>query len=111
MLMKIVLTLSFVALDIVTGVVKALKNKCLSSQRLRKGLYTKSASVLILILGSLVDYTQNYMDLGFKVPLLTFFAIYIVGMEFCSIIENLHNIDKRIIPTKIYELLEKKEGK
>ena len=111
MLVKIGLTLSFVALDIVTGVVKALKNKCLSSQRLRKGLYTKSASVLILVLGALVDFSQKFMDLGFKVLLLTCFAIYIVGMEFCSILENLHNIDKRIIPTKIYDLLDKKEGK
>ena len=91
----------FIALDFLSGMVKAFKEKNYSSSIMREGLFHKCGSVLCVIFGALVDYTQLYMDLGVTIPVATAICVYIVLMECGSIVENICVINPEIAPDKL----------
>lgn len=93
----------FIVLDFITGIVKALKQKNFNSSVMREGLFHKSASILCVLLGVLVDYAQTLVDLGFSVPCATAICTYIILMEFASIAENLGQINPNLLPEKLRE--------
>lgn len=92
---------TFIALDFLSGMTKAFKEKNFSSSIMREGLYHKCGSVLWIIFGTLVDYAQLYIDLGITIPLATTICVYIVLMECGSITENLCAINPEIAPDKV----------
>lgn len=89
---------SFIALDFVTGLIKAFKNKNYTSTVMREGLFHKCGSILCVGFGTLVDYAQQFLDLGVTVPVAVAICTYIVLMECGSIVENLGEINPEIIP-------------
>ena len=93
----------FIGLDFVTGIIKALKQKNFNSSVMREGLYHKTGSVICLVLGALVDYAQTYIDLGITVPISIAFCVYISLMEIGSIIENVGQINPKLVPQKLRE--------
>lgn len=95
------LTGCFIVLDLLTGLVKAFKEKNYSSTVMREGLYHKIGSVLCVAFAVLVDYTQNYLDLGVTIPLTFAVCTYIVAMEIGSIIENVCAINPEILPEQL----------
>ena len=97
----IIITVIFILLDIVTGIIKAFKEKSYTSSTMREGLFHKCGSVLCIIFGCLVDYTQKYIDIGISIPFAKTMCIYIVIMEIGSIIENICVINPDILPEKI----------
>lgn len=99
--MKYAIVAGFIALDFVTGLVKAFKNKNYSSGLMREGLFHKCGSVMTIGFGLLVDYAQLYFDLGTSVPVAGAICTYIILMECGSVIENLGQINPEIIPDKI----------
>lgn len=102
-----VITGAFIMLDYITGIVKAFKEKAYSSTVMRQGLYHKSGSILCIAFGVLVDYAQNYLDLGVSFPVAISMCSYIILMEIGSIIENVCRINPEIIPEKIQAYFEK----
>lgn len=105
--MIFIITGAFIILDFITGLIKAFKNKKFTSSVMREGLFHKSGSILIILLGTLVDYAQKFIDLGVNIPVATTICIYIVLMEIGSIVENLGEINPRIIPNKIQGYFQK----
>lgn len=99
--MVFIITGVFIILDFATGLVKAFKNKCFTSTVMREGLFHKAGSILVIALGALVDFAQDYMDLGFTFPVAIPVCVYICLMETGSIIENVGEINPRIIPSKL----------
>ena len=99
--MVYIITSAFILLDLITGLVKAFKEKKYTSTCMREGLYHKAGSVLIILFGVLVDYAQGYLDLGVSIPVAVSICAYIVLMEIGSIIENLATINPEILPDKI----------
>ena len=97
----------FIALDLVTGIIKALKDKKFTSTTMREGLLHKCALVLCIAFGVLVDYGQVYLALGVSVPIAGAICTYITLMECGSIIENLGTINPSIIPNKLKSFFEK----
>lgn len=91
----------FIALDFLTGVLKSFKEKNYTSTVMREGLYHKVGSVLCVLLGYIVDYTQGYLDIGVTVPVATAICVYIVLMEIGSIIENISILNPEIVPSII----------
>lgn len=91
----------FIVLDFITGLIKALKQKNYSSTVMREGLFHKCASIIWIVFGTLVDYTQGYLDLGNTIPVCISICTYIVIMECGSIIENLGSINPEIVPVKV----------
>lgn len=95
------LTGAFIVLDMVTGLVKAFKEKSYTSSVMREGLFHKCGSILCIVFGFLVDYAQLYMDLGVTIPVTSAICSYIILMEIGSIIENVCAINPEILPEKI----------
>ena len=80
---QIVTPLIFMLADIITGVIQAIINKNLDSQKMREGLLRKLGLILIVILSFIIHY-------AFNIPVISkAIIIYIVLMETLSIFENL----------------------
>lgn len=97
---------AFVALDFITGMVKAFCNKSFTSTKMRQGLYHKVGLVLCIILGVLIDYAQEYLSLGISLPVAATICVYIVLMEISSIMENILEINPELQGGKIAALFE-----
>lgn len=95
------ITAGFILLDMVTGLVKAFKEKNYCSSVMRNGLFHKCGSILCIVFATLVDYAQVYIDLGVTVPVTSGVCVYIVLMEIGSTIENISAINPEIIPDKL----------
>lgn len=109
--MVFIVTGGFIVLDMVTGLVKAFKEKTYTSSVMREGLFHKGGSILMVVFGLLVDYAQTFVDLGVKIPVAVAFCTYIILMECGSIIENVGRINPQIIPDKIKQHFSKLSGK
>lgn len=99
--MMYLVTGGFILLDMVTGLIKAFKEKSYTSSVMREGLFHKCGSILTIVFGLLVDYAQTFVDLGVKIPVAVAFCTYIILMECGSIVENVGKINPQIIPEKI----------
>lgn len=95
------ITAAFIVLDMVTGLVKAFKEKNYCSSVMREGLFHKCGSILCVVFATLIDYAQNFLDLGVAVPVTLGVCSYIVLMEIGSIIENVCAINPEIMPDKL----------
>lgn len=71
-------------LDYISGILYAWINGVLQSKKMRSGLVKKVGEVMILVLGELFTY-----GLGLPLYIVEILALYIVFMEFISIMENL----------------------
>lgn len=91
------IVVALILFDIITGILQALYNHTLDSEVLRKGLFHKLSEILALAFGWGVEFAINYIDIGFDVPVLTGVATYISIMEIVSILENLCNINPRLL--------------
>lgn len=96
-----VITAAFIVLDMITGLVKAFKEKGYCSSVMREGLFHKSGSILCVAFATLIDYAQTFLDLGVSVPVTIGICSYIVLMEAGSIIENVCAINPDIMPDKL----------
>lgn len=101
----------FIALDFLSGLIKAFKEKSFDSSIMREGLYHKCGSVLWVVFGVLVDYSQRFMDLGVTVPVASTICVYIVLMECGSFVENVSVINPELVPEKIKPYFAKVKNK
>ena len=99
--MMYAITAGFIVLDMLTGLVKAFKEKAYCSSVMREGLFHKCGSILCIAFATLVDYAQMYLEIGVSVPVTTGVCAYIVLMEIGSIIENVCAINPEIMPDKL----------
>lgn len=97
----------FIALDFITGLVKACKAKNYNSSTMREGLFHKCGSILCVVFGVMVDYGQQFIDLGITVPVASAICGYIILMECGSIIENIGAINPEIVPENLRQLFGK----
>lgn len=99
------MTCIFVVFDLVSGGVSACANHKWKSSEMRKGLYHKFGSIMLVVLAYLIDYAQRYADLGFQVPIAAGVCVYIILMELGSIVENIGKINPDLLPDKIKAIL------
>lgn len=84
--------------DIVTGFIKALYNKEISSKALRRGLVNKVLYILLIWIGVLADkvlydMTGSYITIAEKTFLIRdVIVIYLILEELISVLENAANI-------------------
>ena len=111
--MVYIITALFILLDLVTGLIKAFKEKSYTSTIMREGLFHKCGSVLCIVFGILVDYAQTFIDIGVSIPVAITVCSYIILMEIGSIIENVCKINPQIMPEKLkvyFSKLSESEG-
>ena len=100
----------FILMDMISGIIKAFKQKAYTSTIMREGLFHKCGSILCVVFGALVDYTQTLVDIGVTVPVAVSVCVYIILMEVGSIIENVCTINPDILPDKIKSFFSKLGG-
>lgn len=105
--MAYIVTACFILLDMITGIIKAFKEKNYTSSIMREGLFHKAGSILIVAFGALVDYAQTFLDLGVNVPVAVSLCVYICLMEIGSVIENVCTINPDLMPDKLKAYFQK----
>lgn len=85
----LIITGAFILFDILTGFVKAIKNKCLNSTVLRNGLFHKLAEIFAVCGSWGLVYASKIINFGIEIPLTGAVVLYVCTMELISIIENI----------------------
>lgn len=111
--MKIILVaLVFNGLDLVTGIVGAIKDgEQIKSSKLRDGLFKKVGFIFCYTLGITINYAEIYLTLPFGVDLVPVICTYAIITEVVSIVENISKINPDILPEKLKELIGYNGGK
>lgn len=103
----ILVAFSFIALDFCSGFAQACANKEISSEKLRKGLFHKCGFVLAIILGLLCEWSMQFVNLGFDMPVGTAVCVYIILTEIMSILENLGKLSPELATTGFMSIFKK----
>lgn len=111
--MKIILVaLVFNGLDLITGIIGAFRyGEQIKSSKLRDGLFKKVGFIFCYILGIMINYAENFLNLPFGVDLVPVFCTYAIITEVVSIIENISKINPDLLPDKLKELIGYNGGK
>lgn len=103
-LLSVSIALVFNAIDIVTGLVKALKDKNLKSAKLRDGLFKKCGFLICYFVAWILDMYGATIGFDIPVAILPFIVFYVCSTELVSILENVCKINPDIIPEKLFEM-------
>ncbi len=80
----LLLPLALMAADVITGWLQATINGTWDSTKMRKGLFRKSAELLVIVVAYVI-----YVAISLPVDVPGFIAGYIIVMEILSVCENL----------------------
>ena len=94
---------AFIALDIISGFAQACVNKTVDSTIMRRGLWHKSGFIMVIALAVLCEYSVQYIDLGFTVPLTAPVCGFICATEIVSILENIGRLNPEIANSKLLD--------
>lgn len=100
----IIIALVFNALDLITGIITAVKNKDIQSAKLRDGLFKKVGFILCYFVAWLVDTQGARIGFQFGISILPIIILYVCTTELVSILENICKINPDILPEKLMEL-------
>lgn len=95
---------TFVVLDLVTGVMQAVANKTLDSSKMRAGLWHKCGFIITVILAALVEWSMQFIDLGFTLPLFVPVCVFIILAEIVSIFENVCKLSPELANSELAQL-------
>ena len=85
----LLITIAFIAFDVLTGWLKAYITATLNSSVMRTGLLRKIGEILAELFGYMCQYTLPMIGLKVDVPFAGAIATYLVLMETASVIENI----------------------
>lgn len=92
----LLVTVAFIAFDVLTGWLKAYITATLNSSVMRTGLLRKISEILAELFGYMCQYTLPMIGLKVDVPFAGAIATYIVLMETASVIENICAINPNL---------------
>lgn len=108
----ILVALLFNGLDLVTGIVGAIRDdEQIKSSKLRDGLFKKVGFIFCYTLGIAINYAESYLTIPFGVDLVPVICTYAIITEVVSIVENISKINPDILPEKLKELIGYNGGK
>lgn len=100
----IMIALVFNGVDIVTGIISALRNKDIESNKLRDGLFKKVGFILCYFVAWLVDTQGDVIGFHLDVSILPVIIIYVCTTELVSILENICKINPDLLPDKLMQI-------
>lgn len=93
----VILVVAFICLDIITGLLKAVYEKNLESECIRKGLIHKLGEIIAVAVAFLIEYSQTLiLSINFDIPIVKGVCIYIILMEILSVLENICVINPQL---------------
>lgn len=104
----------FVATDYLTGVVKAIMQGSLSSQKMREGLGHKFAYLILISVAYAIDAVNTHISLGLPVNVFTTTVGGVCLIELTSILENVCEINPELKNKpflRTFDTSKKKENK
>lgn len=111
----LIVALSFNALDLLTGLVAAVRKHDIQSGKLRDGLFKKVGFVLCYFVAWLLDTHGGSIGFQLAVDVLPCVVLYVCTTELVSVLENITIINPDLLPEKLAELFHvstmDKEGK
>lgn len=108
--MMISVALTFNALDLVSGVIAAVKNRNLKSAKMRDGLFKKAGFLLVYFLAFLIDFEGAKVGFNIGVATLPIVVSFACLTEVISIIENISKINSGLLPEKLLSLFHISKG-
>lgn len=99
LLAPLIIMLIAMAIDYITGLIKAYMQKELSSKKGMLGIFKKFAYILVVVVGIIADYlcklfiTEFDINFTFTIPIALLLAIWLTINELISILENLNAIN------------------
>ena len=102
------IALAFNAMDLITGIASAVKEKVLESSKLRDGLFKKMGFLFCYVLAILIDNNGVYIGLNINVKILPIVVLYVVTTEIVSIIENICRLNSDLLPEKLLDMFHAK---
>ena len=106
----VIATFCFIVLDFASGFAQACANQEVKSEKLRNGLFHKCGFMLAIALGLLCEWTMQFVNIGFDVPVASAVCIYIILTEIMSILENLGKLSPTLAEAGFMSIF-KKNGK
>lgn len=103
-LAALIIVVILIAIDYITGLMKAAMQHDISSEKMRLGLWHKSGLILVMLLAEIVERGQAHLDLGYNMPIIVPAAVYISITEISSILENLGEINPEIANSPLLQL-------
>ena len=102
--------LTLIVCDFVFGFAGAAKNGCISSRKMRDGLWHKFGSIGLMVVASIVDGAlAGGVQLEFTEPVLIVTCLYISMMELVSVVENLTILNPDLADNPLVSKLAAKE--
>lgn len=101
----IIVALIMNGLDLITGMVAAIKNKNLISSKMRDGLFKKLAFIFCYFLSWLVDNYGEAVGFTIAIKILPVVILYVCATELVSILENIEKINPNLANSKITDLI------
>lgn len=98
---------ALILLDVVSGVLAAVKNNELSSSKMRNGLFNKAGELLLLGLSWFLNFMANVPPLdqmGIPSEVLYSIGAYIGVMEIVSVVENVCKMNPDLPFARILEI-------
>lgn len=92
----LIVTLVFIVLDILVGLVKAFSTTGFKSLKMREGLFHKLGEIMCVAFGVVCEICFPLVGITITLPIVSTICIYIVLMETGSIIENLAVVSPNI---------------
>lgn len=96
--------LAFNCVDMISGLISAIKNKEVQSTKLRDGLFKKVGFLFCYLLAYMIDASGTFIGFDIGVTLLPIIVAYVVLTEIVSIIENIAAINPDLLPDKLLSL-------
>ena len=100
----IAITCAFIALDVITGLVKAIKAHEVSSSKMKDGLFHKCGFLLAIVLGALCEFAMLQIDLGFSLPIMPAICGFIILTELASVLENICKIAPELSENRFMQI-------
>lgn len=100
----IVVALVFNGLDLLTGIITAIKNKNIKSSKLRDGLFKKVGFLICYFLALMVDTEGSLIGFQIATPILPIVILYACTTELVSILENISKINPKLLPEKLMDM-------
>lgn len=104
-----VITAIFIIIDYGTGVANAIMHNQVSSEKMRNGLWHKFAYIVVICTAVLIEWGTQWLDLGFKLPLVTPVLVSIALIEITSILENCVKINPELKDYKVLNIFSKSQ--
>lgn len=102
---SIIACICLMLFDVISGFIAAIKNREVSSTKMREGLFHKSSLVMCIVLAWCIEmFVMHVPDLGFNVPLVIPVCVLIFAMEVVSILENIIKINPDLENEEIVKL-------